>query len=97
LTLARNPPVVLGRHWPAEEDGIRMLYVVDLTDEERARPKATATTQTSTRSLGCVRPDTVYHGLIYAAFRNVRPPEEVALLEARQAQRNAASQRGAQT
>jgi hypothetical protein len=28
----------------------------------------------------------VYDGLIYAAFRNVRPPEEVALLEARQAQ-----------
>ena len=25
----------------------------------------------------------VYDGLIYAAFRNVRPPEEVALLEAR--------------
>jgi len=39
----------------------------------------------------------VYDGLIYAAFRNVRPPEEVALLEARQAQRNAASQRAAQT
>jgi predicted MFS family arabinose efflux permease len=39
----------------------------------------------------------VFNGLIYAAFRNVRPPEEVALLEARQAQRNAASQRAAQT
>jgi hypothetical protein len=38
-----------------------------------------------------------YDGLIYAAFRNVRPPEEVALLEARQAQRSAASQRAAQT
>jgi hypothetical protein len=38
----------------------------------------------------------VYDGLIYAAFRNVRPPKEVALLQARQAQRNAASQRAAQ-
>ena len=39
----------------------------------------------------------VYDGLIYAAYRNVRPPEEVALLEARQGQRYAASQRAAQT
>ncbi len=39
----------------------------------------------------------VCDGLIYAAFRNLRPPEEVVLLKARQAQRNAASQRAAQT
>jgi hypothetical protein len=38
----------------------------------------------------------VYDGLIYAAFRNVRPPEEVALLEARQAQ-GAASQHAVRT
>jgi hypothetical protein len=37
----------------------------------------------------------VYDGLIYTAFRNVRPPEEVALLEARQTHRSAASERGA--
>jgi hypothetical protein len=38
----------------------------------------------------------VYDGPINAAFRNLRPPEEVALLQARQGQRNAASQRAAQ-
>jgi hypothetical protein len=35
--------------------------------------------------------------LIDAAFRSVRQPEKVALLEACHAQRNAASQRAAQT
>jgi hypothetical protein len=35
--------------------------------------------------------------LVYARFGNVRPSEEAALLEARQALRNAASQRAAQT
>ena len=52
----------MGRRWLAEEDGIRKLYVVDLTEEERARLVAL-----TTKGTGAARRLTRAHVLLRAA------------------------------